>query len=190
MRIVRNRTATGVLGVRQMVRMCNYCTMQQIPAAAEHPPDVGPVVDAVLTASRVLVAIAARSLAESSEEVTFAQYRALVVLAAHGPRRVSELAENLGVNRSTATRLCDRLVRKGLVRRRASSHDRREVLLALTEAGWDLIDQATRRRRDEIAAVLASVPAGDQADLVRSLTLFAQAAGEVPDQSWAAGWEL
>ena len=44
-----------------------------------------PVVDAVLTASRVLVAVAARSLAEVAEEVTLTQYRSLVVLASRGP---------------------------------------------------------------------------------------------------------
>ncbi|MFC7655431.1 hypothetical protein ACFQV8_01700 [Pseudonocardia benzenivorans] len=39
------------------------------------------LVDAVMTASRVLVAVAARSLAAVDEDVTIAQYRALVVLA-------------------------------------------------------------------------------------------------------------
>jgi hypothetical protein len=44
------------------------------------------VVDAVLSASRVLVAVAARSLAEMPGEVTLTQYRSLVVLASRGPR--------------------------------------------------------------------------------------------------------
>ena len=39
------------------------------------------VVDAVLNASRVLVAVAARSLGDVAEEVTLTQYRTLVVLA-------------------------------------------------------------------------------------------------------------
>ena len=47
------------------------------------------VVDAVLNASRVLVAIAARSLADAGEDVTLTQYRSLVVLAS----RAAELAE-------------------------------------------------------------------------------------------------
>ena len=47
------------------------------------------MVDAVLTASRVLVAIAARSLADAGEEVTLTQYRSLVVLASRGPQGVA-----------------------------------------------------------------------------------------------------
>src|SRR5947209_15436601 len=70
------------------------------------------LVDAVLGASRALVAVAARSLGDLAEDVTLAQYRVLVELAARGPQRVAELAGVLGVERSTATRMCDRLVRQ------------------------------------------------------------------------------
>jgi len=45
------------------------------------------VVDAVLSASRTLVAVAERSLGAAAEETTLAQYRALVVLASRGPQR-------------------------------------------------------------------------------------------------------
>jgi hypothetical protein len=49
-------------------------------------------VDAVLTASRAMVAVATRSLGAAAEETTIAQYRALVVLASRGPRRIAGLA--------------------------------------------------------------------------------------------------
>ena len=52
------------------------------------------LVDAVLSASRVFVAIAARSLADAAEEVTLAQYRTLVVLASRGPQTLAGLAAN------------------------------------------------------------------------------------------------
>ena len=50
----------------------------------------------MLTASRLLVAVAARSLADAGEEVTLTQYRSLVVLASRGPQRVAALAEARG----------------------------------------------------------------------------------------------
>jgi DNA-binding MarR family transcriptional regulator len=148
------------------------------------------VVEAVLGASRVLVAVAARSLAEVAEEVTLPQYRALVVLVSRGPQRVSSLAEALAVAPPTATRMCDRLVRKGLVRRRASSEDRREVWLSVTPTGRELVDQVTERRRGEITALLAEIPASEQTAMVELFTRLAEIAGEVPDQDWAVGWEL
>jgi len=49
-------------------------------------------VDAVLTASRSLIAVATRSLGAAAEEVTIAQYRALVVLASRGTQRMADLA--------------------------------------------------------------------------------------------------
>ena len=76
---------------------------------------VDELTDALLTASRVLVAVSARSLAGISDEVTLAQYRTLVVLASRGPQTLQALATELEVVPSTATRMCDRLVRKGLV---------------------------------------------------------------------------
>ena len=108
------------------------------PSRLAHPPDSDSVLDAVLTASRVLVAMAARSLADTGEEVTLTQYRSLVVLASRGPQGVASLAEAVAVTPPTASRLVDRLVRKGLVRRRADRHDRRQVRIGLTKAGRDL----------------------------------------------------
>ena len=157
--------------------------------AAEAPPD-DYVIDAVLHASRALVAVAARSLAAVADDVTLPQYRMLVVLAAQGPQGVASLAAHLGVSPSTATRMCDRLVRKGLVRRRTPAQDRRQVRLALTEGGRRIVGEVTERRRREIGQVLADVSAKRRHELVESLTAFAEAAGEAPDRDWAAGWDL
>jgi DNA-binding MarR family transcriptional regulator len=148
------------------------------------------VVDAVLTASRVLVAIAARSLADAGEEVTLTQYRALVVLASRGPQGVAALAEAVAVTPPTASRLCDRLVRKGLVRRRTDRRDRRQVRIALTEAGRRLIDTVSARRRDEIAALLEGFSPEERQSVAAALHRLAAGAGEVPEQEWSSGWDL
>ena len=54
-----------------------------------------------------LVSIAARSIAEKAHEVTLAQFRALVVLQSRGPQSLQDLATELDVVPSTATRMCD-----------------------------------------------------------------------------------
>ena len=148
------------------------------------------MVDAVLTASRVLVAIAARSLADAGEEVTLTQYRSLVILASRGPQSLAALAEAVAVTPPTASRLCERLVRKGLVHRRSDRSDRRQVRIALTEAGRSLVDVVTARRREVIADLLASIPAADQRSVVAALRQLAASAGEVPEQDWSSGWDL
>ena len=153
-------------------------------------PERESVVDAVLTASRVLVAIAARSLAEVADEVTLTQYRSLVVLASRGPQSVAAMADELGVMPSTVSRLCDRLVRKGLVRRREDRRDRRAVRLMLTPAGRALVDAVTERRREEISGLLDGISEQSQRLMVQALRALADAAGEVPEQEWSTGWDL
>lgn len=144
----------------------------------------------MLSASRVLVAVAARSLAEHEDEVSIPQYRALVLLAARGSQRPVDLADAFGIDPSTVTRLCDRLVRKRLITRRRKGPDRREVRLEISERGRQLIDSVTARRRLEIQTLLEGIPASDRAALARAFSLFAAQAGETPDDQWASGWEL
>jgi DNA-binding MarR family transcriptional regulator len=146
------------------------------------------LVDTVLAASRALVAVAARSLAAAGDEVTLPQYRALVVLAARGPQGTAELAAALAVTPSTVTRLCDRLVRKGLVRRNRQAGDRRAVRIALTGAGRDLVAEVTRRRRAELARLLGVLPPDQHEPVIAALRAFAAAAGELPQPGAALGW--
>jgi DNA-binding MarR family transcriptional regulator len=141
-------------------------------------------VDAVLAASRTLIALATKSLGPAAEETTIAQYRTLVVLASRGPQRMVDLAAALEVAPSTAGRMCDRLVRKGLIRRHRARADRRSVLVSITAAGRQVVDQATARRRALIAGILAQLPAGQQHAVAAALAAFAAAAGEIPDSQW------
>ncbi len=148
------------------------------------------LVDAVLGSSRALVAVAARSLANVAEDVTLAQYRFLIELASRGPQRLADLATALGVDRSTATRMCERLVRKHLVARRRAQDDRRTVRVSLTGAGAELVAEVSRRRRVEIATIVERMPAADRDAVVLALRAFTDAAGEVPEQDWSLGWDL
>jgi DNA-binding MarR family transcriptional regulator len=154
----------------------------QVPAEPASPE----VIDAVLTASRTLVAVAEQSLGAAAEETTLAQYRALVVLASRGPQRMVDLARALQVTAPTAGRMCDRLVRKGLIRRHRARTDRREVLVSITAAGRQVVDEATRRRRALLSEILGRLPASQQAAVAAGLQAFAAAAGEVPDSHWPA----
>jgi DNA-binding MarR family transcriptional regulator len=150
--------------------------------------DDNALVDAFLTASRALVAVAARSLAAAGKEVTLPQYRVLVVLASRGPQRVSELAERLAVNSSSATRMCDRLAAQGLVERESSPSDRRVVCVHITKSGRTLVDHVTKARRAAIGQTVAAMPQNNRAELIAALRAFSDTAGEVPEQNWSLGW--
>jgi DNA-binding MarR family transcriptional regulator len=148
------------------------------------------VTEAIIHTSRAMVGIAVRSLAGSPEEVTLPQFRTLVVLTYGGARRLADLAEALGVSPSTATRMCDRLVRKGLVSRARDDLDRREVNLTITTSGRKVVVDVIDRRQQEVRGLLEAIPAGLRRQLVSSLTLLATAAGEAPQIHWGQGWNF
>ncbi len=154
-------------------------------SAAEDTDDL---VTALLTASRVLVGVSARSLAEVEETVTLTQFRTLVVLDGHGEINLNRLAELLDVNSSTAMRMIDRLLSADLVTRRGNPANRREVLLGLTGAGRRTVSQATARRRREITRIVTAMPATQRGTLISALRAFADAAGEPEPRTSPLGW--
>ena len=176
----------------QLVVTYNRCTIQMLAdtqdgdPGREHPADPA-AVDAVLTASRTLVAVSTRSLGEAAEQKTIAQYRMLVVLASRGPQRMVDLAAALDVAPSTAGRMTDRLVRKKLARRHRARTDRRSVVVSLTAEGRQVVDEATARRRVLIEDILAWPPENRQHALASVFATFAAAAGEVPEHLWPLG---
>ena len=159
--------------------------MHDKPATTRRARAVGPAgantdafVTALLTASRTLVGVSARSVAAVEETVTLTQFRTLVVLAGRGGTTLVQLAARLGVNSSTAQRQVDRLLALDLVNRTENPADRREVLIDLTREGSRIVGSVTRRRRAAIAAIVNRMPVVQREGLVTALEAFAEAAGE------------
>jgi DNA-binding MarR family transcriptional regulator len=159
-----------------------------VPKEAARAAEREELVNALLSASRAMVAIAARSLAGLDSEVTLPQFRALMVLASRGPQRVVDISTELGVNPSTGTRMCDRLVAKKLIRRYRSTTDRRVVRLALTTAGERLVREVTERRRAELVTVVDTMPASRLRPVAAALRSLSESVGEPAETEWWLGW--
>jgi DNA-binding MarR family transcriptional regulator len=147
------------------------------------------VVGALLALSRVFVGMAARSLASLDDDVTLPQFRTLVVLVSHGPQRIVDLAQELAVTSSTATRMCNRLVRKGLVAREERPEDRRAAWITLTPRGRELVGEAMHHRREAIATLVADLFLTRPLALAAALNALVEAAGELPEAQWRQRWE-
>ena len=143
------------------------------------------VTDSLMTASRLLVAISARSIGLVDETITLPQFRTLVILANRGPVNLATLAGLLGVRPSTTGRMVDRLVITGLIERKPHPTSRREMIAGLTVRGREVVQQVTAHRRAEIARIADTMPAAERRGLARTLTAFAQAGGEPP-----AGYDI
>jgi DNA-binding MarR family transcriptional regulator len=145
------------------------------------------VTDALVALSRVLVGIAARTLGSLDDEVTLPQYRTLILLVSRGPLRAVDLAQELDVTPSTATRMCDRLLRKGLVARHERPADRRSSWVALTDTGRDLIGEIMRRRREALADLVGDLSLTRPVAFAAVVNALVEAAGDLPDSQW---WKL
>ncbi|GAB3396258.1 MarR family transcriptional regulator [Humibacter soli] len=135
-------------------------------------------VSAVLTASRAMLGVIARSFADVLETVSLPQFRVLVLLSALGPQRTGILAERLGANLSTFSRSLDRMVASGWVRREQNPGSRREVIIALTPEGESIVNDVTNRRRADFRAILAQLSPAQQKQVFEAFDLFNAAAGE------------
>ena len=139
---------------------------------------VDAITDALLTASRLLVAISAQSIANVDETLTIPQFRTLVILSTRGPVNLATLAGLLDVAPSTTGRMADRLVVAGLIDRQPHPDSRRELVVALTERGLDVVAAVTGHRRRRIAEVVQHMPTRERRGLVRALTAFTTAGQE------------
>ncbi|MET4703125.1 MarR family transcriptional regulator [Frigoribacterium sp. UYMn621] len=134
--------------------------------------------EAILTSSRALLGVVARSVSPALEFVTLPQFRVLVVLTSSGPLRMGSLAERMGANSSTFSRSIDRMVTGGWVERGPSPDSRREVLIRATESGRALVDEVTARRRHAVSDIISTMSVEDQQSVVSALEIFADAASE------------
>ena len=96
-----------------------------------------------------------------STGISLPQYR-LLVSAADGPQRASELAAAVGVSRPTLTSLVDGLEQAGLVRRAPVASDRRGIQLELTAAGRE----ATYRAEQALSVRLLTLMNGESQNVV------------------------
>jgi DNA-binding MarR family transcriptional regulator len=93
-------------------------------------------------------------------------FTALAAIQGHGPLRVSEVAHELGVDLSVASRQVAALAHQGHVERGPDDRDRRAQLVAATPAGVRVLEDSHRR----MVAVFTRVLAGWSDDDIAALT--------------------
>ncbi|WP_262379874.1 MarR family winged helix-turn-helix transcriptional regulator [Nonomuraea sp. PA05] len=140
--------------------------------------DLDAVITAVLAGSRLLISVAARSLAAVEDKITLPQFRMLVLLAGHGGVNLVTMAELLDVNSSTAMRMADRLAGAGLIVREVNPHNRRESMMRLTEEGHRIVDEVMARRRKQIGEIVSRMSATQRQALISAMNAFNEAGGE------------
>jgi DNA-binding MarR family transcriptional regulator len=107
---------------------------------------------------------------------TFRQHEVLRLLAVRGPLAMHELAQLLGISRSSATEVVDRLVAHGLLERHQDPIDRRTVHVALTLRARGLAAQVKRALEPGFATLVSVLDDAELATLVGLLEKLAKPA--------------
>lgn len=107
-------------------------------------------------------------------ELTLPQAQVLRVLR-RGSLPTGQLAAELRISAPAITQLTDRLIRKGLIERRAAADDRRCVIVALSRKGAHLVDQFRKRRRDIFSRALADLSEADRQQVIEVLSRVVEA---------------
>jgi DNA-binding MarR family transcriptional regulator len=117
------------------------------------------------------------------QDLTMAQFRALLVLAHEAPLAIGALGEKLGVGLPAASRIVDRMVTDGLVERSDDPADRRRALVRLAPQGQEAIDRIQQGRQsfqERVRRLLLKLPDEDLLDLKRVYQSLAAIAREEP----------
>src|ERR1700744_303063 len=93
----------------------------------------------------------------------------LVVIAGPEPLSQQQVAQRLGVDRTTMVAMLDALERKGIVSRHPHAEDRRRNVVELTEAGRGTFRSAIKARDGAERTYLAPLGAQDAQRLRSSL---------------------
>ena len=104
--------------------------------------------------------------------ISMAQCHALMELGNAKEITISDLADQLRLDKSTLSRTVDSLVQKGFVSREISQHDRRFMSVQLTKSGMDLYKSINHRYNEIFQETLKDVSQKQQDQLLESLTLF------------------
>jgi DNA-binding MarR family transcriptional regulator len=102
----------------------------------------------------------------SVREVGFSALAALGSLDSSGPSRITELAVHEGISQPSMTAMVSRLERQGLVERRRDPSDGRIVLVAITDAGREILRRRHAGRVAFMSSLIGALPGGEQGALL------------------------
>jgi DNA-binding MarR family transcriptional regulator len=124
----------------------------------------------VLDTSLLVVRMLRRELrSQRPAGLTITQVRGLGFVNAYPDASVSDLSDHIGLTMAATSRLAASLARRGLIRQRIDSTDRRRSLMRLTPRGRAHLHTAFLIARGHFAGLLADVPAHDRAAIMRAM---------------------
>jgi len=114
--------------------------------------------------------------------ITMPQAYAIEAIAGCGRYTMKELSKQIGVTKSTATRIIDVLIRDGMVKRVSDKRDKRKVYIELTRKGNDISAKLQSCYEEYIEKVLKQIPVNKKKEIVKCLQVLNDAVKSVRGQ--------
>ena len=105
-------------------------------------------------------------------DLSVPQFRTLGFLLHNEGASLTDLAEHIGLQPPTMSKMIDAMVSRGLVERNLAQEDRRRVTLALSPAGRQLWQEARRGTSEFVKEKLAGLPDEDLDIISRSMEIL------------------
>ena len=112
---------------------------------------------------------------ECCENLTMPEFIALDKVASSPNCPVQDVGYSLGFTKSGATRIVNRLERKGYVQKIKSNEDARICCVAITRIGERVLSSANSRYMEQFHIIVAKMPDHSLTDVVKVLTAMANA---------------
>ncbi|MGI6176658.1 MAG: MarR family winged helix-turn-helix transcriptional regulator [Christensenellales bacterium] len=98
------------------------------------------------------------------------QKQVLMAILRTTENNMTDLSEQIGLEKSTLTRTVDSLIEEGLVTRSPGIQDRRTITCALTEKGQAIANQLDQLMRDHLESILSGLSENERIELNEKLS--------------------
>jgi DNA-binding MarR family transcriptional regulator len=132
-----------------------------------------PVSDAVLE----VIPLVMRSIrkvfrSQRGPSFTVAEFRTLAFVNRNPGVSLSEVAEHIGIEAPTASKMVESLFQRGLLKRETDPSDRRRLQLSILPKGKRSVDTAIEHTRGFLAERLGHLSAEEQTAILRAMDLL------------------
>lgn len=104
------------------------------------------------------------------KDLTPRQFAVLKAVASMENPSQTALVEHTGIDRSTIADIVRRLIRRGMLQRRRTSHDARMYAVKLTQAGREVLEAAEPAARTTEEQLLSVLPAQQRVAMIQALS--------------------
>lgn len=115
-------------------------------------------------------------------DVSAEEWAMLLILSAETAQSPKDLTQKTLRDKTTVTRMLDRLEKRGWIRRTKSKADKRSLEVALTDSGREVFVQLRAITGDLVARAQAGIPDDDLQTVVQTLSQMTRNLTQEPSQ--------